>query len=299
MKIAATGASGLIGSALVEALRRDGHEVLRLVRREPKAADEARWDPDGGVDTAALAGTEAAVHLAGANVGIRRSARSYRHAIRDSRVAGTTTFSSALASLNPVPRVLISASGAGYYGNTGDDLIDESAPPGRGFFPETCVLWEAAAEPARQAGIRVVHPRPHIVLSRNGGALGRMLPIFRLGLGGRLGSGRQYWSFVSLADLVRVFQHALTAEDLSGPVNVATSNPVTNAEATKALAAALHRPAPFPVPPLALRVALGEFAGEVLGGVRLAPRALERSGFTFDHPTIRDAIRAALDEPRH
>jgi uncharacterized protein (TIGR01777 family) len=294
MKIAVTGSSGLIGSALVAALRRDGYDVLRLVRREAHPADEARWDPRGDVDLAALEGVDAAVHLAGANVGSRRMSGAYQREVRDSRVAGTRTLSAALAALTRPPRVLVSMSGAGYYGDTGARVIDESAPPGRGFFPETCLLWEAAADSARAAGVRVVHPRPHIVLARNGGALGRMLPFFRLGLGGRLGSGRQYWSFVSLADLVRALQHALTHEELSGPVNVATPNPVTNGEATKALAAALHRPAVFPVPSLALRVMLGAFAGEVLGGTRLQPRALERSRFTFEHPTIDEAIRAAL-----
>jgi uncharacterized protein (TIGR01777 family) len=295
MKIAVTGSSGLIGSALVDALRGDGHDVLRLVRREPRAADEARWDPYGDVDTTALRGVEAAVNLAGAGIGDRRWTESYKREIRESRVQGTRTLSAALAALEPAPSVLVSASAAGYYGDTGDREVDETAPPGSGFLAETCVLWEAAAEPARRAGIRVVHSRPHMVLSRHGGAVARMLPIFRLGLGGRLGSGRQYWSFVSLADLVRALRYALTADDLSGPVNVAAPEPVTNAEATRALAQALHRPAIFPVPGPALRAVLGEFAADVLEGVRLRPTALQRSGFTFAHPTIGEAMRAALE----
>ncbi len=303
MKIAVTGASGLIGSALVPALRADGHGVIRLVRREPRAADEVRWDPvgedpPGGVDTARLAGVDAVVTLAGAGVGDRRWTAAYKREIRDSRVRGTATISAAVARLDPPPKVLLAGSAIGWYGDTGAATVDESAPPGSGFLPMVCREWEAATRPAEEAGIRTVHLRTGIVLSRHGGFLGRQLPIFRLGLGGRLGHGQQYMSFISRADEVRAIRFLLTADDVRGPVNLTAPEPVTNAEFVRALGAALHRPTPVRVPAWALRLALGEFTEEALGSQRVLPRRLLEAGFVFAHPRVTDAIRAALAEDR-
>jgi hypothetical protein len=294
MRIAITGASGLIGSALAADLAHDGHEVLRLVRRSARTAGEVAWDPmTGSVDRAALAGTDAVVHLAGAGVGDRRWTAAYKRQILDSRVQGTGAIASAVAALDPAPRVLVSASAVGYYGDTGDRAVDETAPRGEGFLAEVVEAWEAAAEPARAAGIRVVHPRTGLVVASGGGAWRRMLPIFRLGAGGRLGGGRQYWSFISLTDEVRALRHLIDG-DLAGPVNLTAPEPVTNAEATRALGHVLHRPAALPVPSLALKAVLGEFSIEVLGSQRVVPTRLLASGFTFRHPTIDAALAAAL-----
>jgi uncharacterized protein len=295
VRIAITGASGLIGSALTASLRGDGHDVRRLVRRPPHADDEVRWDPTAGtVDLDGLTGTEAVVHLAGAGIGQRRWTGAYKRQLRDSRVRGTTTIATAVAALDPRPRVLVSASAIGIYGDTGDREVDEDSPAGAGFLADVVSAWEASAAPACAAGTRVVHPRTGLVLSRRGGALPRMLPIFRLGLGGPLGSGRQYWSFVSLVDEVRALRHLIDDERLSGPVNVTAPQPVTNAEMTRALASALHRPAVLPVPGLALRVVFGEFATDLLGGQRVRPTRLLSVGFRFSHPDVDSALRAAL-----
>ncbi|KWX00233.1 epimerase [Carbonactinospora thermoautotrophica] len=301
MRIAVTGSSGLIGSTLVPALRADGHEVIRLVRRAPQAADEVRWDPrkpDGGVDVAELAGVDAVITLAGAGVGDRRWTDAYKQEIRDSRVLGTATISAAIARLDPPPRVLLAGSAVGWYGDTGSTPVDENSPPGSGFLAEVCREWEAATRPAEEAGIRTVHLRTGIVLSRHGGFLKRQLPIFRLGLGGRLGHGRQYVSFISRADEVRAIRFLLTADDVRGPVNLTAPEPVTYAEFARALGEALHRPALLRVPARALRLALGEFAEEALGGQRALPRRLLDAGFVFAHPRVTDAIQAALAEDR-
>ncbi|MER6257498.1 TIGR01777 family oxidoreductase [Streptomyces sp. NPDC001584] len=295
MRIAVTGATGLIGSALVRSLRADRHEVVRFVRREPAAADEARWDPARGyVDPAGLAGCGAVVHLAGAGVGDHRWTAAYKREIRDSRVLGTAALAHALAALDEPPAVLVSGSAVGYYGDTGDRAVDESAPAGRGFLPSVCVEWEAAAAPAQEAGIRTAFARTGLVVAREGGAWGRMFPIFRAGIGGRLGDGRQYWSYISLRDEIAALRHIIDTPGLSGPVNLTAPEPLTNRQVTEAMARVLRRPALLPVPAVALRVVLGEFSGDVLGSQRARPARLLGSGFVFRDPGIEQAIRAAL-----
>ncbi|WP_346094622.1 TIGR01777 family oxidoreductase [Streptomyces olivaceiscleroticus] len=294
MRIAITGSTGLIGTALQRSLRADGHEVLRLVRRAPRAADEVAWDPERQtVDTASLAGCDSVVHLAGAGVGDHRWTAAYKKQIRDSRVLGTAAIAEALASLDTPPRSFVCGTAIGYYGDTGTRRVDESAPPGDGFLAGVCVDWEAAAEPAVEAGIRTAFARTGLVVSRTGGAWGRLFPIFKAGLGGRLGDGSQYWSFISLHDHVRALRRLIDDDTLSGPVNLTAPEPVTNREATAAMGKVLRRPTLFTVPPPALRLALGEFADDVLQSQRVVPTRLQDSGFTFTHPTITAAIRAA------
>ncbi|MFF5978565.1 TIGR01777 family oxidoreductase [Streptomyces olindensis] len=296
-RIAVTGASGLIGSALVRSLTADGHEVVRLVRRTPRAADEVRWDPEGGeVDTAGLAGCHAVVNLAGAGVGNRRWTEAYKQRIRASRVQGTAALARAVASLDEKdrPRVLVNGSAIGYYGETGDRAVDESAPAGRGFLPELCVEWEGAASPAQGAGVRTVFTRTGLVVSRKGGAWGRLFPLFQAGLGGRMGDGRQFWSFVALHDEVAAIRHLIDTDGLSGPFNLTAPNPLTNREITAVMGRVLHRPTLFAVPAPVLRTVLGEMAGDVLGSARVLPTRLLESGFRFAFPEIEGAIRAAL-----
>ncbi|MGW1937172.1 TIGR01777 family oxidoreductase [Streptomyces goshikiensis] len=295
MRIAVTGSSGLIGSALVRSLRSDGHEVVRYVRREPAAGDEARWDPKRGyLDPAGLEGCAAVVHLAGAGVGDRRWSAAYKREIRDSRVLGTAAVVRALGGLDHPPGVFVSGSAVGYYGDTGDRPVDERAPAGEGFLPSVCVEWEAAASPAAGLGVRTVLARTGLVIAPDGGAWGRMFPLFRAGLGGRLGDGRQYWPYISLHDHVAALRHLIDTTQLSGPVNLTAPEPLTNREITAAMGRVLHRPTPFPVPAFALRLALGEFSQDVLQSQRVRPARLLESGFVFEHPGIDGAIRAAL-----
>ncbi|MGW4506537.1 TIGR01777 family oxidoreductase [Streptomyces sp. NPDC004436] len=295
MRIAVTGSTGLIGSALVRSLRADGHEVVRFVRREPSAADEARWDPERGyVDPAGPAGCAAVVHLAGAGIGDHRWTDAYKRTIRDSRVLGTAALAKALAGLDEPPAVLVSGSAVGYYGDTGDRVVDEDSPAGRGFLPSVCQEWEAAADPAREAGIRTAFARTGLVVAKDGGAWGRMFPLFRAGLGGRLGDGRQYWPFISLRDEVRALRHIVDTPSLHGPVNLTAPEPLTNRQVTAAMGRVLKRPAVLPVPAVALRVVLGEFSQDVLSGQRARPARLLESGFVFRDPGIEEAIRAAL-----
>jgi uncharacterized protein (TIGR01777 family) len=296
MKIAITGASGLIGSALAHDLEGDGHEVLRLVRREPRKPGEARWEPGGEVDTAALEGVDAVVHLAGAGIGDKRWSEEHKRRIRESRLAGTRTIATALAGLADGPAVLVCGSAIGYYGDTGERDADEDAPQGEGFLARLVADWEAAARPAADAGIRLVLPRTGVVLARRGGMLGKLLPLFKLGLGGRLGNGRQWMSWISLTDQVAALRFLIEG-NLSGPVNLTAPRPVTNAEYTRALARAVGRPAPWVVPRLPLRVALGGFADEgVFVSQRVVPRRLTEAGFTFAHPDLDGALRAELAE---
>lgn len=295
MKVAVTGASGLIGSALVPALRARGHEVVRLVRRAPTAADEVRWDPAAGtVDLAGLAGVEGIIHLAGAGVGDKRWTDEYKREIRSSRVDGTRTIAEAAASLDPRPEVLVSGSAIGYYGDTGDREVTETAPAGRGFLAGVVVDWEAAAQPARDAGIRVPLARTGLVVSSRGGAWKRLLPIFKLGVGGKVGSGKQYWSFISLEDEVSALIALLEDASYDGPVNLTAPTPVTNSEVTAAMGRVLGRPTVLPVPAFALKVALGEFSEDVLGSQRVLPAELESHGFTWRDASIDAAIRAAV-----
>ncbi|MEU6977090.1 MULTISPECIES: TIGR01777 family oxidoreductase [unclassified Streptomyces] len=293
-RVAVTGATGLIGSALVRSLRADGHEVLRLVRRPAAAADEVEWDPARlYVDAAALVGVDAVVHLAGAGVGERRWSEAYKKEIRDSRVLGTRAVAEALASLAEPPEVLVCGTALGYYGDTGSRAVDESAPAGEGFLPSVCVEWEAAAAPAEAAGIRVAYARTGLVVAREGGAWGRLFPLFRAGLGGRMGDGSQYWSFIALHDEVAALRHLMDTPEVSGPVNLTAPEPVTNREVTAAMGRVLHRPALFHVPAAVLRVALGEFAQDVLGSQRVLPGRLLETGFDFAFPTIDESVRAA------
>ncbi|MEV6948986.1 TIGR01777 family oxidoreductase [Streptomyces sp. NPDC051172] len=297
-RIAVAGASGLIGGALVRSLTAEGHEVVRLVRRAPRAKDEVRWDPEGGhVDPAVLTGCDVVVNLAGAGVGDRRWTDEYKTLIRSSRVLGTAALAAAIAALDEKPRVFVNGSAMGYYGETGDRAVDESAPPGTGFLPELCVEWEGAAGPAQEAGVRTVFTRTGLVVARGGGAWGRLFPLFKAGLGGRMGDGRQYWSYIALHDEVAAIRHLIDTDALSGPFNLTAPNPLTNREITAAMGRVLHRPTLFPVPAPVLRTALGEMAGDVLGSARVLPKRLLESGFTFAFPDIEGALKAALTEP--
>ncbi|MGW2587677.1 TIGR01777 family oxidoreductase [Streptomyces virginiae] len=257
--------------------------------------DEARWDPARGyVDPAGLAGCGAVVHLAGAGVGDHRWTAAYKREIRDSRVLGTAALAHALAALDAPPAVLVSGSAVGYYGDTGDRAVDEDAPAGQGFLPSVCVEWEAATASAQEAGIRTAFARTGLVVARDGGAWGRMFPLFRAGVGGRLGNGRQYWSYISLRDEVAALRHIIDTPGLSGPVNLTAPEPLTNRQVAEAMSRVLRRPAVLPVPAVALRVVLGEFAEDVLGSQRARPTRLLGSGFVFRDPGIEQAIRAAL-----
>lgn len=299
MHVVISGSSGLIGSALAASLLSDGHRVTRLVRREPQTrsdgSGEARWEPGaGGVDPAVLDGADAVVGLAGAGVGDRRWTASYKALIRESRVRGTGALATAISGCEKPPTVFVSGSAVGYYGETGLDVVDESARPGRDFLAGVCQEWEAAAGGARAAGTRVVTTRFGIVVSARGGAMGRLLPLARAGLGGRLGSGRQYWSYISLPDTVRALRHLVVTDSVDGPVNMTTPHPATNRDITAAIGKALHRPTILPVPAFALRLALGGFAEGILMSQRVVPGRLLDSGFTFEHPTFEAALESAV-----
>jgi len=297
MRIVVSGASGLIGSALVPSLREDGHEVLRLVRRTATGPDEIAWDPaNSHINVADLEGTDAIVHLAGAGVGDKRWSDAYKKEILDSRVLGTCTLANAAASLDSPPSVFVSGSAMGYYGDRGDEILDESASKGTGFLADVVQAWEAAAAPAVDAGIRVPFARTGLVVSENGGAWQRLIKQFKLGAGGRLGSGNQYWSFISLRDEVRALRFLIDTDTLAGPVNLVSPNPVTNRQATEDLAELLHRPAIVHAPAFALKLALGEFSSEVLSSARVNPALLTAAGFSWNDPTMTDALRACLPD---
>jgi uncharacterized protein (TIGR01777 family) len=297
LRVAVTGATGLVGGALVPALRAAGHRVDRVSRRPPAAGTtDIQWDPARGLlDPRALEGVDAVVHLAGESIAALRWTPAVKERIRRSRVDGTRLLAETLGRLTRRPRVLVAASGVGYYGDRGEAPLTEESSPGSGFLAEVCREWERAADPARAAGIRVVHPRLGVVLARQGGALPRVALPFRLGVGGVIGSGRQYWSWIALPDLVRVVELALAVETLAGPVNAVAPTPVTNRELTRVLGRILGRPTLVPLPALAVRLLLGEMGQALLlDGARALPRRLERAGFRFRHPNLEDALRAAL-----
>jgi len=294
-----TGASGLIGTALCSSLEADGHTVIRLVRQGKEGNGRVLWNPRAadasGIPAGTLDGVDAVVHLAGAGVGDKRWTDAYKREILESRTLSTQTVAAAIAAAEHKPRVLVSASAIGFYGDTGDSAVDEDSSPGSGFLADVVVQWEKSADAAREAGVRVAHPRTGLVMSKWGGAWQRMLPLFKAGLGGKLGSGQQWWSWISLRDEVRALRFLIDSE-LSGPVNLTAPNPVTNAAVTAAMGRALRRPALLPAPAFALKAALGEFSVEVLGSARVVPTRLQAAGFTWLDPTIEDALRTLLAE---
>jgi len=294
-----SGASGLIGSAVVKALRGKGSSVTRLVR-QPAAdqADAIGWNPAAGsMPGESLNRFDTVIHLAGENIASRRWTASQKQRIVESRVRGTRLISEAVARAAPRPRVLACASAIGYYGDRGDELLSEESRHGSGFLADVCQQWENAAEAARQAGIRVVHMRFGVVLSPDGGALAKMLTPFRLGLGGRIGSGRQYISWVELSDVAAAVLHSLATEELSGPVNIVSPEPVTNREFTQVLGRVLHRPTIFPVPAPIARLALGQMADELLlASTRVRPQRLVATGFNYRYPALEPALRHLLDK---
>ncbi len=299
MDVLVTGSHGLIGSALIPRLRADGHRVARLVRGAPEGGDDVRWDPQAGtIDAAGLEGIDAVIHLAGAGIGDKKWTDDRKQLILESRTQGTSLLARTLAALDRKPSVLLSGSAIGIYGARGSEVLTEASAPGSGFTAEVCTAWEAATAPAAEAGIRAVHLRTGIVLSSNGGALGRMLTPFKLGIGGRMGSGEQYMSWIAIDDEVGAIRHLLTA-DVAGPVNLTAPNPATNAEFTAALGDALHRPTKLPTPMLPLKVLYG---GELvqsllLDGQRVLPAALEASGYEFALPDLDGALAAVLAAP--
>ncbi len=297
MRVAITGSSGLIGSALAESLLRDGNEVTRLVRHSPGLPDEIGWNPradDGGLGPAAFDGVDAVVHLSGAPIAGGLWTKTRKLELRTSRIQSTNALVAALAKAASPPPVLLSGSAIGWYGDTGTREVDESAPAGTGFLADLVSDWEAAARPASQAGLRVVNLRSGVVLSRHGGMLGPLAPLFRFGLGARIGPGTQFISWISVTDHVAAVRYLLDDADIEGPVNLTAPVPVTNAQFTAELARALRRPALLRIPAPVLRAGLGELSGELLGSTRVLPRRLQRAGFAFRYPGIASALAAEL-----
>ena len=298
MKVLVTGSTGLVGSALVPFLETDGHEVARLVRSAVQRESDIQWNPKTrAIETARLEGIDGVVHLAGENIASRRWSQKQKARIRDSRVEGTEFLCETLKGLEKPPKVLISASAIGYYGNQGDPRLDEDSPPGTGFLPDVCVAWEAATGPAVEKGIRVVNLRFGIILSPGGGPLGKMLPFFRMGLGGVVGDGEQFMSWISLDDVLGVIRRSLVTDTLRGPVNTVSPQPVTNREFTKTLGRVLHRPTLFPLPAFAARLILGEMADELLlASARVQPKKLLDVGYEFRTPDLVGALRHVLGQ---
>ena len=290
-RIAITGSSGLIGTALVGHLKAEGHTVQRLVRRSPIAVDEVQWDPQTGfVDLEPLRGVDAVIHLAGVGVGDKRWNRKYKTEILNSRLLGTSAIANAVAEIRP--QVFISASAAGWYGESGNRAVVETDRSGDDFLAAVCREWESAANLA--GDVRTVKIRTGLVLDPTGGALGKMLPLFRFGLGGKMGNGKQWWSWITLHDQIRAIVFVLE-NPISGPVNMTAPNPVTNQEFTSALARAMHRPALFPVSAIALKIALGGFSSEILGSKRVIPHVLQEAGFAWDYPHISEALAKLIE----
>ena len=297
MKILIAGASGLIGSALVRRLEQHHHQVSKLVRRAPASAAEIQWDPAAGtIDEARLHGTEAVIHLGGASIAGKRWNDAYKREIRDSRVNSTRLLSETIARLRPKPAVFLCASALGYYGDRADEILTDNSPKGAGFLADITAEWETATAPASEAGIRVCNMRIGVVLSKTGELPRGMLTPFKLGLGGKLGNGRQYMSWIHLDDVVGAFAHALDAPSLSGPVNLSAPNPVTNAEFTRALAGVLSRPAPFRVPGFALRIRMGEMAQFALASARMYPLKIMQSGYKFEWEEVESALRDIVSD---
>lgn len=296
LRIAVTGSTGMVGRQLVPFLRTGGHEVLRLVRHPVRAADEIHWDPaTGQIDAAVLEGIDAVIHLAGVSIAGRRWTAARKEAIRESRVQGTRLLAETLAGLAKPPKVLVSASATGYYGDRGEAVLTESAERGSGYLADVCADWEDAATPAVEAGIRVVHPRFGIVLGGGGGMLAQLAPVFRLGLGTPLGSGQQWMSWIALDDLLGIVLHAVGDDQVAGPLNVVAPEAVTNAEFTETLAGVLNRPVLFRAPAAALRLVAGELADALLlASQRVRPAKLEEQGFRFEFPTLEEALRHEL-----
>lgn len=300
MKVAVTGSTGFVGTALTAALAARGDEVVRLVRRVSRSADEVEWYPSRGIAAPAqLEGVDAVVHLAGESIGDRRWSPAQKERIRASRVEGTQNLVAGLAGLAQKPRVLVSVSAIHYYGLTGEREVDETSPPGEGFLPEVCRGWEDACQPLEALGVRVVHPRCGVVLSPLGGALARMLTPFRLGVGGVVGNGRQWMSWIALPDAVGVLLHALDQDALRGAVNAVAPEPCTNAEFTRALGHALHRPTVLPLPGFAARLAFGELAEQLLlGSLRVRSKVLPATGYRYALPELEGALRVLVGAPR-
>ncbi len=300
MKVVVSGASGLVGTALTAFLETGGHEVVRLVRGAPRGAGEIAWDPAAGtIDARALEGADAVIHLSGENVSAGRWTDERKRRIVESRASSTELLSKAIAGLDRKPRVLLSASAIGIYGSRGDEPLEEDSAPGSDFLADVCRRWEGATSAASDAGIRVACLRFGVVLSPKGGALAKLLPLFQLGMGGRVGDGRQYMSFVGLTDAVYAAHHVLATPSLSGPVNVVGPEPVTNRELTSVLAKVLGRPAFLPVPRAAIELAFGEMGREtVLASQRVSPKRLIETGYAFEHPSLEDTLRFELGRPR-
>jgi uncharacterized protein (TIGR01777 family) len=299
MKILISGSTGLVGSALVPYLIGQGHQIVRLVRKQGELLEgEVRWDPEQGtIDSDNLSGIDAVVHLAGENIGAKRWSVAQKQRISDSRVNGTTLLAEALAKLNPMPKVLASASALGYYEDQGGATLPENALPGTDFLAESTQAWEKATEPASSAGIRVVTMRFGLVLDAKADLIKKTLPLFKAGLGGKLGSGRQYMSWIALNDLTRAIEHALVTPELSGPVNMSSPSPLTNHQYTKALGRILSRPTLFAVPAFMLRLSVGEMAGPMTASVRMDSSKLIDSGFQFKYIALESALREILGKP--
>lgn len=294
MRILISGASGLIGNALVSHLEADGHEVIKLVRRNSSKPNEVSWNPaKHELDISKIGNVDAVINLSGAGVGDRRWTAKYKNEILTSRVDSTQTLVSAIDAMAIKPKVLLNASAIGLYGDRGAADVDESSTKGTGFLSDVVLAWESAALKARDNGVRVVLLRTGLVFTNRGGALGKLLPLFKLGLGGKIAGGKQYWSFISLEDEIRAIAFLLNSE-ISGPVNLTAPNPATNAEVTSALGKALSRPTLFAVPGFALNIVLGEFATEITGGVKVLPTVLHNAGFTWNHPTIEDVVSTVV-----
>jgi uncharacterized protein len=293
-RVLVTGASGPIGAALLPALASAGFRVTRLVRHPTTANDETSWDTAQSLDPAKVSGFDAVIHLAGETI-MGRWTESKKKKIRESRVQGTRTLSEALARASERPRVLVSGSAIGYYGNRGDEILPEDSHPGQGFLSEVCVAWEAATKAAEASGIRTAHIRTGVVLSSDGGALPTMLPPFRMGLGGRIGDGRQWFSWIHIQDHINAILHVMKSDALLGPVNLVAPHPVTNVEFTKVLSSVLSRPAIFPMPAFAARLAFGQMGEELLlASQRVEAKKLDESGFRFQYPELRPSLQAIL-----